>query len=313
MILKNMNKESIKELEHDHHFIIDSGQAEKRTKMVVALTLVMMIAEIAGGYLFGSMALLADGWHMGTHAGALGIALFAYIFARKHKNNPRFTFGTGKVGDLGGFASAIILFIVALMMVAESVERFLDPVSIKFNEAILVAVIGLLVNTVCAFMLQDHHHHHGDEEEDHSHGHHHHDQNLRAAYIHVIADALTSVFAIIALTAGKYLGWIWMDPLMGIVGALVIMKWALNLIRDTSKVLLDSSADKELVNSVREMMENKTDTHVTDLHIWRVGPKDFAAVISIVSKKPVKPDDYKKLIQDNFKELTHISIELNQI
>lgn len=302
-----MDQTNLTKWEHDHDFILDSGKAEKRTKMVVLLTIAMMIVEITAGYLFGSMALLADGWHMGTHAAALGIALFAYVFARKHKDNPAFTFGTGKVGDLGGFTSAIVLIIVSLMMISESIGRFFNPVDIKFNEAIIVAVVGLVVNVTSALILQGHHHH-GDGD----HHEHHHDHNLKAAYIHVIADALTSVLAIIALLAGKSLNWVWMDPAMGIVGGVVILKWAAGLIKVTSTTLLDSSVKKELVDDVKKMIEDGGENQVTDLHIWRVGSKDLAAIISIVTKASQKPEYYKKLIREEFSEITHISIETNK-
>lgn len=297
-------------LEHDHHFIIDSGKAEQRTKLVVLLTLMMMIIEITAGYLFGSMALLADGWHMGTHAAALGIALFAYIFARKHKDNPSYTFGTGKVGDLGGFTSAIVLVIVSVMMIYESVARFINPVEIKFDEAIIVAGIGLVVNILSALILQGHHQHQGEEDNDHFH---HHDNNLRAAYIHVIADALTSVLAIIALLAGRVFGWVWLDPAMGIVGGLVILKWAAGLIKVTSRILLDSSVHQKEFAKIKDLIENAGNNKVTDLHLWQVGPQHIAAILSISSPSSNPPEFYKKLIKDKCPEISHISVEINQI
>jgi cation diffusion facilitator family transporter len=219
-----------------------SSANERRTRIVVLLTLTMMLVEITAGIAFQSMALLADGWHMATHAGALGIALFAYRFARTHAQNPRFTHGTDKVNALGGFSSAVVLGIVALLVAAESCMRLYSPTRINFDEAILVAIIGLLVNLVSAWLLRDtshaHHHHTHDHDHEHDH-HHHHDHNLRAAYMHVIADALTSVLAITALVVGKYLGWVWMDPLMGIIGSIVIAHWSRGLLIQTGRVLLD--------------------------------------------------------------------------
>jgi cation diffusion facilitator family transporter len=233
-----MHSHSLEQWQHDHDFHLDSSHGERRTRYVVLLTAVMMVVEIAAGYLYGSMALLADGWHMGTHVAALGISLFAYGYARRHADDPRYSFGTGKVSSLAGFASAVALAVVALMMGAESVQRLLSPQTIHFDEAILVASVGLAVNLLSAWLLRDDHshHHHGHDEP-----HHHHDHNLRAAYLHVLADALTSLLAIVALLCGRALGWVWMDALMGIVGALVIAKWGLDLIRETGGVLLDGT------------------------------------------------------------------------
>ena len=222
---------------HNHRFHRPDDGNERSTRRVMLLTIAMMIVEIAGGMIYGSMALLADGWHMGTHAVALGISAAAYRFARRHADSPHFSFGTGKVGDLGGFASAVVLAVVALLMAVESVERLLSPRPIQFNEAIAVAVAGLAVNVVSALLLRDH------EADDHDRGHHHHDHNLKAAYLHVLADALTSLLAIVALLAGKGFGWVWMDPLMGVVGAAIITRWSWGLLRDTGRVLLDRDVD----------------------------------------------------------------------
>ncbi len=292
---------------HSHRFTIGDDKGLRKTKQVILLTLAMMIVEISAGVLFGSMALLADGWHMGTHAAALGITAIAYYFARRHADNPKYTFGTGKVGVLGGFSSAVILAVVALLMAAESFERLLAPRSIRFDEAIIVAIAGLIVNLVSAYILRDRHHAH-----DHTGGHQHHrDYNLKAAYLHVLADALTSVLAIIALTAGKALGWIWMDPIMGVVGAAVIMRWSYGLLRDTGKILLDRDVSMETVASIYSTIEADSDNRVSDLHIWRIGTNQLAAIISIVTHFPKSPNHYKKLLT-RFKDLAHITIEVNR-
>lgn len=292
---------------HSHRFTIGDDQGLRKTKQVILLTLTMMIVEIAAGVLFGSMALLADGWHMGTHAAALGITALAYYYARRHADNPKYTFGTGKVGVLGGFTSAVILAGVALLMAVASFERLLLPRPIRFDEAIIVAVTGLIVNLVSAYILRDRRHAH-DHTGDH---HHHHDYNLKAAYLHVMADALTSVLAIIALITGKALGWIWMDPIMGVVGAAVIMRWSYGLLRDTGKILLDRDVSMETVSTIYSTMEADSDNRVSDLHIWRIGTNQLAAIISIVTHFPKPPDHYKKLLTP-FKELAHITIEVNQ-
>jgi cation diffusion facilitator family transporter len=291
---------------HNHRFNIGDRHGERKTKQVILLTLTMMIVEIAAGMLFGSMALLADGWHMGTHAAALGITAIAYHYARRHADNPKYAFGTGKVGILGGFSSAIVLAVVALLMAVKSVERLLLPQPIRFDEAIVVAVTGLVVNLVSAYILQDRHHRH-----DHGAGHHHdRDYNLKAAYLHVLADALTSLLAIIALITGKTFGWIWMDPLMGIVGAAVIMRWSYGLLRDTSKILLDRDVSMETVSAIYSTIESDSDNRVADLHIWRIASNQLAAIISIVTHYPKPPDHYKRLLS-TFKELAHITIEVN--
>jgi cation diffusion facilitator family transporter len=267
----------------------------------------MMTIEIAAGYIFGSMALLADGWHMGTHAIALSITAFAYFFARKHSDNPNYSFGTGKVGVLGGFASAVVLAVIALLVGVESFQRLITPKTILFNQAIAVAVVGLIVNLVSAFLLQNKHHH------GHKHDsgkHHHHDHNLRAAYLHVLADALTSVLAIIALLTGKIFGWIWMDPVMGIVGATVITKWSYGLLIDTGKILLDRDVNQEAVDEIRSKIESDSDTKVTDIHVWRVGSHHLSAFISLVTHYPKSPDHYKNLLLE-YDEIVHVTIEVN--
>ncbi|WP_339930595.1 CDF family Co(II)/Ni(II) efflux transporter DmeF [uncultured Brevundimonas sp.] len=288
-------------LTHDHRFLSRShDESARRTLWVVGLTAVMMVGEIIAGMVYGSMALLADGFHMATHAGALAVAAGAYAYAKRHSANRRFSFGTGKVGDLAGFASALVLGIVALGIAGESIARLFDPRSVAFGQATLVAVLGLGVNLVSALLLagggHHHHHHHGHHDHDH-HGHDHdqdvdqhddhhpghgahRDNNLRSAYFHVLADALTSVLAIVALVAGRYLGWVWLDPLMGVVGAIVIARWSWSLMRDTAAVLLDTT-DSALEAEVRDCVEGPGDARITDLHVWRVGPEAHAAIVSV--------------------------------
>ena len=265
------------------HIYLTAGHDRnaRRTLLVVGLTAVTMVVEIVFGWLTGSMALLADGFHMATHAGALAVAAAAYSYARRHARNPRYTFGTGKVGDLSGFASALLLGVTALFIAVESILRFFAPVAVKFGEATLVAVIGLVVNLVSALLLghdhgHDHDHGHGDHA---SSGHSHADNNLRAAYIHVLTDALTSVLAIVALLAGRYMGWWWMDPAVGILGAVVIARWAWGLMKDTAGILLDT-AEPALMARVRALTEAEG-AIIRDLHVWRIGPHAHAAIISI--------------------------------
>lgn len=306
-----MHTHSIEQWQHSHDFNAVSRHGEKRTRLVLALTATTMVAEIAAGLAFGSMALLADGWHMGTHAAAFLITIFAYRYAARNTGNPSFAFGTGKVSVLGGFASAIALASVALLMLLESVQRLFAPQLIHFNEAIAVAVIGLAVNLVSAFLLDDHHHDdHPHGHEDHGeHGHGHRDHNLRAAYFHVLADALTSVLAIVALVFGKFLGWHWLDPLMGIVGALVITRWSIGLLRQTGPILLDSGITADVLKAIRATIEADRDNRVSDIHVWPVGPADYAAIIAIVTHEPQPPGHYKDLLRE-FRQLSHVSIEI---
>jgi cation diffusion facilitator family transporter len=304
-----MHTHSLEPWTHDHIFLGHQHlHNERRTWFVVAITAIMMVGEIAAGSYFGSMALLADGWHMATHAAALGIAAIAYMFARQHAGNSRFAFGTGKFGDLAAFSSAIILAMIAVQIAYESAVRLVHPVPIAYGEAILVAVLGLGVNLVSAWLLKDthDHDHHGDG---HSHGHHqHHDNNLRAAYVHVLADAATSILAILALVAAMLAQWVWADPAVGIVGSLVIASWAYGLIRDSGAVLLDVSADKTIETVIRDRLETKGD-RVTDLHLWQVGPGHRAAVISIVSDNPLPPATYKRRLQ-GLRGLSHVTVEV---
>ena len=306
-----MHSRSLDPWTHEHVFLGSThARNERRTWFVVALTAVMMVGEIVAGILFGSMALLADGWHMATHAAALGIAALAYLFARRHARNTRFTFGTGKFGDLAAFASAVILAIVAIQIAFESVERLVNPVAIAYREAIAVAVLGLAVNIVSAFLLREQHderhgHAHG---HDHAHGHHHRDNNLRAAYVHVIADAATSVLAIVALVTAAYLQWTWADPVVGIVGAIVIAGWAIGLLRSSGRVLLDVNDAGRMEESIRRRLETRGD-RITDLHLWQIGPGHRAAVISLVSDDPLPPSDYKRRLS-GLHGLSHVTVEV---
>lgn len=305
---------------HDHFFLgTDHQRNERKVWLVIALTASMMLVEIVAGTIYGSMALVADGWHMSTHAGAMLITALAYRFARKHASNPRFTFGTGKLGDLAGFASAIVLALIALLIVWESLLRLTQPIHIDFNQAIAVAAVGLVVNLVCAWLLKDDHAHHGHHHHDHDHHHGHddhhapgksRDNNLRAAYIHVMADALTSVLAIVALLVGRGYGWLWADPVMGVVGALVIARWSWGLIQDSGSVLLDAAAEGEEVRQeICEAIE-PTGSQVTDLHVWQVGPGHFAAIVSLVTHAPKEPAHYKALLAP-IHELSHVTIEVH--
>lgn len=304
----NTSMNSIK-INHTHdHMFLGSAHDEnaKRTLWVVALTVVMMIGEIAAGYLTGSMALLADGFHMATHAGALGIAAVAYGYARRHASSQRYSFGTGKVGDLGGFASALILGLVALGIGVESVMRLLQPTDVQFGTATLIAVVGLVVNLVSALLL-GHGHSHGHDHDDHGHAHHGHDNNLKSAYVHVIADALTSVLAIVALLAGRYLGWVWLDPAMGIVGAIVIARWAWSLMGITAGVLLDQT-DMHVAEEICELVEKPGDASITDLHVWRVGPQAHAAIVSVLGDATANADSIRERLK-SVHEVSHLTVE----
>jgi cation diffusion facilitator family transporter len=308
-----MHSHSIDQWTHDHNFLGSRhDRHECRTWLVVALTATMMVSEIVVGWLSGSMALLADGWHMATHAAALGIAALSYLFARRQAGNSYFTFGTGKFGDLAAFSSAIILVMIAIQIAYESAVRLLHPVQIAYGEAIAVAALGLVTNIVSAWLLRDdsdHHHGHGhDQSHIHAHGHHYHDNNLRAAYVHVMADAATSILAIAALLVAMYAQWVWADPAVGIIGSLVIASWAYGLLRASGAVLLDVHADKNLEMVIRDRLETKGD-RVTDLHLWQVGPGHRAAVISMVSDHPQPPAIYKRRL-GGLRGLSHITIEV---
>jgi cation diffusion facilitator family transporter len=280
--------------QHDHIFGQDRVRpGERRTLWVIFITATMMVIEITAGLVYGSMALLADGLHMGSHTAALGITSIAYVYTRRCAADSRFCFGTGKVNAFAGYTSAVLLALFALLMAWESVNRLFSPVEIAFNQAIAVAVLGLIVNGASMFMLGGHHHGH---DHDHPHRHAHADHNLRAAYLHVLADALTSLLAIFALLAAKFLGLNWMDPLMGIVGATLVARWSLGLIRDTSGILLDHQAPGDMLEQTRAAIEAVDNNRITDLHIWSIGPGIYSATITVVSDTPRPPEHYKNLI-----------------
>ena len=308
-----MHTESIERWVHDHTFGQDRKKsAERRTLIVSVVTVLTMIVEIVAGLAFGSMALLADGLHMGSHASALAISLFAYRYTRAHARDARFNFGTGKVNSLAAFASASILALIALAMAWESIARFLSPVSIGFNQAILVAVLGLIVNGACLAILGGHGHSRGkgrrkQDQEDH-HAHDRKDHNLRSAYLHVLADALTSVLAVLALLAGKYLGQQWLDPFMGLVGAALVVNWSRGLLRSSARVLLDLQAPDEVKEAIRKAIESEGDNRVSDLHVWSVGPGIYAAEVAIVSSRPLDPDSYYSLLPKEL-GLVHATFE----
>lgn len=301
-----MHTDTLDHWTHDHAFLgAKHAEHERRTWLVVALTAAMMVGEIVGGTIYGSMALVADGWHMSTHAGALAIAALAYRYARKHAHDARFCFGTGKLGELAGYSSALILALVALLIGYKSIARLFDPVSIGFDEAIVIAGIGLAVNLASAWLLREQHEH----EHEHQDGHHHQDHNLRAAYLHVLADALTSVLAIVALLAGRQYGWTWMDPAMGMVGALLIAHWSIRLLRSSGAVLLDAALDTGLAAQIKERLEVGTD-RVADLHVWRVGPGHAAVIAALVTDHPMAIDQYKARLRA-IGGLSHITIEVH--
>ena len=301
-----MHSHAIEQWQHQHAFLgAGHDRHERRTWLVVLLTAAMMVAEIIGGTIFGSMALVADGWHMSTHAGALALSAFAYWFARRHVHDPLFSFGTGKVGELAGFASAVILALVALFIAYESVMRLIAPVAISFDEAIGIAVLGLSVNVASAWLLRDGHH-----QNDHDHGHGHHDHNLRSAYMHVLADAMTSVLAIAALLAARFGGWAWMDPLVGVIGACVIAVWSWSLIRSSGAVLLDMVPDPKLSSLIRERLELHGDV-VSDLHLWRVGPGHAALIATVVSDQPKPAAVYKARLR-GLHGLSHVTVEIHR-
>lgn len=319
-----MHTHSIEPWQHSHMFLgARHDRHERRTWFVVALTAAMMVAEIVGGTLFGSMAVVADGWHMSTHAGALTIAALAYRFARRHAHDPRFTFGTGKMGELAAFCSAVILALIAAAIGYEALMRLTAPVVIHFREAIPLAVVGLGVNLASAWLLFDsgHHHHghaHHDDDSDHddhehahdTHHHHGHDSNLRAAYVHVLADALTSVLAIVALTCGLVFGWVWLDPLMALVGVAVILSWSFGLMRTAGTVLLDMVPDRHLAGHIRKALEVDGD-RVCDLHLWRLGPGHVGLIAAVVSDRPQAPSAYKARLA-GIEGLSHMTIEVHR-
>jgi cation diffusion facilitator family transporter len=304
---------AVDSLKHSHRFDEGNPLAEKNTLRVAVLTAVMMVIEIAGGWYYNSMALLADGWHMSSHTVALGLAVFAYAFARKYAHDPRFSFGTWKIEVLGGYTSAIFLVMVAGLMVYQSIERLISPTPIHYDQAIAIAIVGLLVNLVSAWLLKDgHHHDHGHDHDDHAH-HGHHDLNLRSAYMHVLADAATSVLAIIALFGGKLWGASWLDPVMGLVGAVLVSVWAYSLLRDTGRVLLDAEMNAPVVEEIREVIAaSPIKARLDDLHVWRVGKGKYACILSLATDNEVSPEYFKEQLSIH-EELVHISVEINKV
>jgi cation diffusion facilitator family transporter len=289
---------------HDHLFLGHGhARAESRAKLAAGVTAVFMVVEIAAGVLFGSMALLADGVHMATHVGALGLAAGAYWLARRHASDSRFTFGSGKFGDLAAFTSAIVLGLIAFGVAIESIERLLHPIAVNYREALFIAALGFAINVICALILRDNH--------DHHHGHAHDgDHNMRAAYVHVVADAATSILAVLALAGGLLYGVRWLDPAVGIIGAFVIASWAFGLVRDSCMVLLDAEADPERAGAIRTMIENELGARVADLHLWRLGPGHHGLIVSLVSPDEATAESVKAQLRTRHPDLSHVTVEV---
>lgn len=317
-----MQNEDLSRWMHDHVFHVSSDAAERSTRMVMWVTAVTMVIEVAAGWWFNSMALLADGWHMSSHAVAIGLSALAYGTARRYSKDPRFAFGTWKIEILGGYSSALFLVGVAVLMVSGSIERIIHPQPIRYQEAIVVTLLGLAVNVVCAFILgKAHHHHHDHHNHDHSKGHkhshdpdHHHDLNLKSAYVHVIADAATSVLAIVALVGGWLFGWSWLDPLMGIFGAGLVLIWAKGLIADTGKVLLDREMDHPVVEEIQRAVigsEPADKLRITDLHVWRVGKQVYSCAMTIVTTDSLLTPDVVRERLAEHEEVVHSTIEIH--
>jgi cation diffusion facilitator family transporter len=315
-----MHAHNLKQWQHEHVFDTGNAAAERSTRLVMWITAAMMVAEIAAGWYYNSMALLADGFHMSSHAVAIGLSAFAYAAARKYASDQRFAFGTWKIEVLGGFASAVFLLVIVALMAFGSIERLVSPQTIQYKEAVLIAAVGLAINIVSALLLGAAHHGPGHDHDHHEHGHqhghdhHHQDLNLRSAYVHVIADAATSVFAILALLGGWFYGWWWLDPVMGIVGAVVVALWAKRLIADTAKVLLDREMDHPVVDEIREAVEEggrSSETLVSDLHVWRVGKGAYACALTVVTHDPtLTPAGVREWISAH-EEVVHSTIEVH--
>jgi cation diffusion facilitator family transporter len=305
----SITNKSFANCQYSHLFNEGNPLAERNTKWAVFLTSLMMIGEIFGGWFYNSMALLADGWHMSSHVLALGLSVFAYRAARKLTHDERFAFGTWKIEIIGGYTSAIFLIGVAGLMLYQSAQRLITPMPIHYDQAIAIAAAGLVVNLLCAWLLKDGHHH--DHSHGHSHDHHHQDLNLRSAYLHVIADAATSVLAIIALFGGKIWGTNWLDPTMGIVGAFLVLIWAYRLLLDTGRVLLDAEMDAPVVGEIFEVInDSPIQAKITDLHVWRVSKNKYACILSLLTSETVTPDYFKKQLSIH-EELVHITVEIN--
>jgi cation diffusion facilitator family transporter len=307
--------------QHSHQFNEGNPLAERNTLLAVVITAIMMVVEIVGGYALNSMALLADGWHMSSHALALGISAGAYVLARRLATDRRFAFGTWKIEILGGYSSALLLGVVAMLMLVQSIEHLVHPAAIHYTEAIPIAIIGLFVNLTCAWLLKDGHHHHDHgQTHDHTHGHEHHshhgaqgqhhDLNLRSAYLHVVADAATSVLAILALVGGKFLGIRWLDPVMGIIGAMLVAQWAYSLLKQSGRVLLDADMDAPVVDEIREVVAQKLPgTAISDLHVWRVGKGRYACILGLVTDRPLSAALVRTYLAVH-EELAHITVEI---
>ncbi|HEY1132677.1 MAG TPA: CDF family Co(II)/Ni(II) efflux transporter DmeF [Roseateles sp.] len=302
---------------HSHAFNDTNRGAESRTLWAALLTAAAMVVEIVAGWRYNSMALLADGWHMSSHALALGLSVFAYVMARRLARDSRFAFGTWKIEVLAGYTSAVLLLLVAASMAWQSFARLVQPSAIHYDEAIPIAIAGLLVNLVCAWLLRDSHDHHHGHEHGHAHGHghghgdHRHDINLRAAYLHVVADAATSVLAILALLGGKYWAWAWLDPVMGLVGAALVSVWAVGLLRESGRALLDAEMDAPVVEEIREVVrDSPIPAEISDLHVWRVGRDKFACILGVTTAAPALPEDFRRQLAVH-EELVHITVEIN--
>ena len=299
---------------HAHQFDEGNPLAQKRILLATILTAVMMLLEVIGGWIYNSMALLADGWHMSSHMLALGLAYFAYRSARHYADDARFSFGTWKIEILAGYSSAILLMVVAIFMAFQSIERLINPIDIHYNQAIPIAILGLVINLICAWLLHDdhHHHHHHHHEQEHEHAHAHHDLNQKAAFMHVVADAVTSVFAIIALFAAKYLDWGFLDAVLGIAGSILVAKWAIGLIKDTGKTLLDAEMDHPVVDEIRDVIAEFSMVEITDLHVWKVGKGKFSCILALATDSNLNADQVREALSIH-DEIVHVSVEINSL